>query len=201
MKFEIPALPYAKNALEPHISADTLETHYEKHHKGYLEKLKKEIEGKPEADRSLEELIQTSEGKVFNFAAQVWNHTFYWRSMQPDGGGKPSGPLLERIEQAFGSFDSFKQAFSDAATGEFGSGWAWLVVDRDGRLRVRSSSDADNPLGSAQTPLLTIDVWEHAYYLDYKNERVRYVEAVIDRLLSWDFALENFEKVGSVREA
>jgi Fe-Mn family superoxide dismutase len=194
MEFEIPDLPYAKQALEPHISKQTLETHYEKHHKGYLAKLKKEIEGKPEADRSLEDLIRTSEGKVFNFAAQVWNHSFYWRSMQPDGGGKPAGDLLAKLDEAFGSVDDFKQAFADAATGEFGSGWAWLVVDPNGRLRVRSSSDADNPLGSGQVPLLTIDVWEHAYYLDYQNERGKYVDAVIDNLLDWDFATENFER-------
>jgi Fe-Mn family superoxide dismutase len=200
MKFEIPDLPYSKKALEPHISQETLETHYEKHHKGYLKKLKKEIEGKPEAEKSLEDLIRTSEGKVFNFAAQVWNHTFYWRSMHPDGGGKPTGELRTKIEQSFGSVDEFKQAFADAATGEFGSGWAWLVVDGHGRLRVRSSSDADNPLGSAQTPLLTIDVWEHAYYLDYKNERAKYVEAVIDDLLNWDFAQENFEDAVSGAE-
>ncbi|MEZ4334768.1 MAG: superoxide dismutase [Myxococcota bacterium] len=195
MKFEIPELPYPKHALEPYISRLTLETHYEKHHKGYVKKLRKEIEGKPEADRSLEDVIRSSEGKVFNFAAQVWNHTFYWRSMRPDGGGKPSGPLLEKIEQDFESFDAFQHAFADAATGEFGSGWAWLVVDGRGRLRVRSSSDAENPLGTAQTPLLTIDVWEHAYYLDYKNERDRHVQAVIEHLLDWDFARENFEAV------
>jgi Fe-Mn family superoxide dismutase len=193
MKFEIPELPYPMNALEPYISRLTLETHYEKHHKGYLKKLRKELEGKPEAERSLEDLIRSSEGKVFNFAAQVWNHTFYWRSMRPDGGGTPRGALLQRIEQDFESVDALQQALADAATGEFGSGWAWLVVDGRGRLRVHSSSDAENPLGTGQTPLLTIDVWEHAYYLDYRNERERHVQAVIDHLLDWDFAGENFE--------
>lgn len=194
MEFEIPDLPYAKQALEPHISKQTLETHYEKHHKGYLAKLKKEIEGKPEADRSLEDLIRTSEGKVFNFAAQVWNHSFYWRSMQPDGGGKPAGDLLAKLDEAFGSVDDFKQAFADAATGEFGSGWAWLVVDPNGRLRVRSSSDADNPLGSGQVPLLTIDVWEHAYYLDYQNRRPDFVSAYLDHVVNWEFVEANLGK-------
>jgi len=193
MKFEIPPLPYEKNALAPHISPDTLETHYEKHHKGYLAKLEKQIAGKPEAEKSLEDLIRSSDGKVYNFAAQVWNHTFYWRSMHPDGGGKPEGELLAKIEQAFGSFDDFKQAFAEAATGEFGSGWAWLVVDQNDRLRVRSSSDAENPLGTSQKPLLTIDVWEHAYYLDYRNERAKYVDGVIEHLLNWDFARQNLE--------
>lgn len=194
LKFEIPPLPYAKDALEPHISARTLDFHYEKHHKGYLEKLRKAIEGKPDADKSLENLICSSDGKIFNLAAQVWNHTFYWRSMSPDGGGKPSGELLAALERTFGSFEDFKQEFAEAANGEFGSGWAWLVVDGSGRLGVRSSSDADNPLGSAQTPLLTIDVWEHAYYLDYQNERAKYVQGVIDHLLDWDFAQANLEK-------
>lgn len=193
MQFTLPPLPYEKNALAPHISADTLETHYEKHHKGYLAKLEKAIGGKPEAERSLEELVCSSDGHIYNLAAQVWNHTFYWRSLHPEGGGRPAGALLAKLEQSFGSFDAFKQAFADAATGEFGSGWAWLVVDRGDRLTVRSSSDAENPLGTGQRPLLTIDVWEHAYYLDYRNERGRYVDAVIDHLLDWEFAQKNFE--------
>jgi len=193
MKFEIEPLPYEKDALAPHIGKDTLETHYEKHHKGYLSKLKKQIEGKPEAERSLEELIESSKGKVYNFAAQVWNHAFYWKSMHPDGGGKPSGELLSKLEQAFGSFDEFKQIFAEAANDEFGSGWAWLLLDADGRLRVRSSTDAVNPIGTPERPLLTIDVWEHAYYLDHRNERARYVDGVIEHLLNWDFAQKNLE--------
>ncbi len=193
MQFTLPPLPYEKHALAPHISTDTLETHYEKHHKGYLAKLEKAIGDKPEAEQSLEELIRSSDGHVYNLAAQIWNHTFYWRSLHPDGGGRPDGALLAKIEQSFGSFDEFKQAFADAATGEFGSGWAWLVVDPGDRLRVRSSSDAENPLGTGQRPLLTIDVWEHAYYLDYRNERGRYVDAVIEHLLDWEFAQKNFE--------
>jgi len=193
MQFTLPPLPYEKHALAPHLSADTLETHYEKHHKGYLAKLEKAIGNKPEAELSLEDLIRRADGHVYNLAAQVWNHTFYWRSMHPEGGGRPGDALLAKLEQSFGSFDEFKQAFADAATGEFGSGWAWLVVDGGDRLRVRSSSDAENPLGTGQRPLLTIDVWEHAYYLDYRNERARYVDAVIEHLLDWEFAQKNFE--------
>jgi Fe-Mn family superoxide dismutase len=191
MKFEIPPLPYAKDALEPHLSAETLELHYEKHHKGYLEKLRKAIEGKPEADRSLEELIRTASDDLFNNAAQVWNHTFYWKSLSPKGGGEPPAAVRRPIETAFGSFDRFREAFADAANGEFGSGWAWLVRDANGRLRVRSSSDAENPLQRGQTPLLTLDVWEHAYYVDYRNERARYVEAFLDHLVNWDFVAAN----------
>jgi Fe-Mn family superoxide dismutase len=194
MKFEIPELPFAKDALEPHISARTVDLHYEKHHKGYVEKLRKEIEGKPEADRELEEIVCASDGPVFNFAAQVWNHDFYWRSLRPDGGGRPEGELLARLEQAYGSFEDFKRELADAAKGEFGSGWAWLVLDANGRARVRSSSDAENPLGTGQVPLLTIDVWEHAYYLDHQNDRAKYVEAVVDHLLNWEFAQECLER-------
>ena len=191
MKFEIPPLPYPKNALEPHLSAETLELHYEKHHKGYLEKLRKGIEGKPEAERSLEDLIRTAEGEIFNNAAQVWNHTFYWKSLRPDGGGKPKDELLGVLESSFGSLDSFRERFADAAIRQFGSGWAWLVQSPTGRLSVRSSSDAENPLQLSLTPLLTLDVWEHAYYVDYRNERARYVKAFLDHLLNWDFVASN----------
>jgi len=191
MKFEIPPLPYPKNALEPYLSAETLELHYEKHHKGYLAKLRKSIEGKPEAERSLEDLIRTAEGELFNNAAQVWNHTFYWGSLRPDGGGRPKDELLHVIESSFGSFDSFRERFADAAIRQFGSGWAWLVQSPTGRLSVRSSSDAENPLQLSLTPLLTLDVWEHAYYVDYRNERARYVKAFLDHLLNWDFVASN----------
>ena len=191
MKFEIPPLPYPKNALEPHLSAETLELHYEKHHKGYLEKLRKGIEGKPEAERSLEDLIRTAEGEIFNNAAQVWNHTFYWKSLRPDGGGKPKDELLGVLESSFGSLDSFRERFADAAIRQFGSGWAWLVQSPTGRLSGRSSSDAENPLQLSLTPLLTLDVWEHAYYVDYRNERARYVKAFLDHLLNWDFVASN----------
>jgi Fe-Mn family superoxide dismutase len=192
MTFTIPPLPYAKNALEPHISKETVELHYEKHHKGYLSKLEKAVQGEPQGDASLEDLIRTSRGDLFNNAAQVWNHTFYWKSLDPDGGGKPaSKDLLGKLEANFGSFDHFRSEFSDAATGEFGSGWAWLVTASDGELSVRSSSDAENPLTLGLTPLLTLDVWEHAYYVDYRNERARYVDAFLDHLINWDFVAAN----------
>jgi len=191
MKFEIAPLPYDQDALEPYISAETLDLHYEKHHKGYLAKLRAGIEGKPEARKSLEELIRTSSGNLFNNAAQVWNHSFYWKSMRPDGGGRPDGAIRGLIESSFGSFDRFRTSFSEAANGEFGSGWAWLIRDSKGRLQVTDSSDADNPLRHGQVPLLTIDVWEHAYYVDYRNERARYVEAFVDHLLNWEFVAAN----------
>jgi Fe-Mn family superoxide dismutase len=195
MSFQVPALPYAYNALAPHISARTVELHYEKHHKGYAKKLNAALEGKPEAEKSLEELILTMEGDVFNNAAQIWNHTFYWRSLAPKGGGDPTGGLRAAIVDAFGTVDSMKHELAAAAKGEFGSGWAWLVLDKDGRLRVAQSSDAHNPLRKGHTPLLTIDVWEHAYYLDYQNRRADYVEALIDHLIDWGFAASNLDAI------
>jgi len=201
MKFEIPPLPYAKDALEPHISAETVDIHYEKHHKGYLAKLRKQIEGKPEAERSLEDLIRTSSGNLFDNAAQVWNHSFYWMSMKPNGGGDPEDELREQIESAFGSTKQFRELFAEAANGEFGSGWAWLVQDGRGRLSVRNSSDAENPLQRGLVPLLTLDVWEHAYYVDYRNERARYVDAFLDHLLNWDFVAANLALSSTARES
>jgi Fe-Mn family superoxide dismutase len=194
VKKSIPPLPYEKEALEPHIGGLTVEVHYEKHHKGYLAKLEQQIEGKPEESQSLEQLIQTAHGGVFNNAAQVWNHTFYWNSLKPGAGGKASGELLKQIESCFRSFDAFKKALAETADGEFGSGWAWLILDRAGRLRVVSTHDADNPLRHGAAPLLAIDVWEHAYYLDRMNRRDQYVRAVIDHLLDWDFASENLKR-------
>lgn len=194
MKFELPPLPYAKNALEPYISAQTMDLHYEKHHRGYLNKLKKAIEGKPEAEWSLEDLIINSDGNVFNNAAQVWNHTFFWNSMSPLGRDKPAGELSSALEREFGSVAGFKQKLAQAADDEFGSGWAWLVLDINKRLRVLSSSDAENPLQSGRIPLLTVDVWEHAYYLDYRNEREKYVSAYLDHLINWGFAMQNYER-------
>jgi Fe-Mn family superoxide dismutase len=193
MRFELPPLPYAQDALEPVISARTLHFHYEKHHRGYLEKLRRLIEGKPDAEVSLEDLIRSASGDIFNNAAQVWNHTFYWRSLAPGGGGEPGGRLLELARAHFRDVAALKRELAEAANGEFGSGWAWLVLDGGGRLRVRSSDDAENPLAVDQRPLLAIDVWEHAYYLDYQNQRERYVEGVLDRLLNWDFAARNLE--------
>jgi Fe-Mn family superoxide dismutase len=194
MKRSVDPLPYSKTALEPYISARTVELHYEKHHKGYLSKLTKLLDGKPEAELDQVELIRGTRGEVFNNAAQVWNHDFYWRSLAPSGGGKPDGDLLERIERDFGAFADLQRKLAEAANGEFGSGWAWLVQDGDA-LRVVASDDAENPLQRpGQIPLLTIDVWEHAYYLDHQNRRDRYVAGVIDHLLNWEFAKTNFAR-------
>ena len=194
MDLRLPDLPYAKDALEPHLGAATVHEHYEKHHRGYLRKLARIVEGKPEAERSLEDLVRTGEGDLFHNAAQLWNHDFYWRSLRPGGGGRPVGVILERIEADLGGFAGFRERFAEAATGHFGSGWAWLAADGQGRLRVLATHDADNPLCQGLRPLLTVDVWEHAYYLDYRSERDRYVEAVLDHLLDWSFAVENLQR-------
>jgi Fe-Mn family superoxide dismutase len=191
----LPQLPYDQTALAPVISANTLSFHYGKHHKAYVDNLNKLITGTDLAALSLEEIIKKTAGvpekqSVFNNAAQVWNHTFFWKSLKPNGGGKPSGELAQKIDAAFGSFDNFKKEFSNAATTQFGSGWAWLVVDA-GALKVVKTSNAENPLVKGQIPLFTLDVWEHAYYLDYQNRRSDYAGAVIDKLLNWDFAAEN----------
>ena len=192
--FEIPALPFDKDALAPHVSARTLDYHYEKHHKGYLEKLRKATDGKPEANMSLEALIQTADGGLFNNAAQVWNHTFYWRSLSPCGGGTPRSALADELSAIFGSVETFKHRFAEAATEEFGSGWAWLVLDANDRMRVISSSDAGNPIRTGETPLLTLDVWEHAYYLDVQNDRNEYVERFLDHLVNWEFVQQNLDE-------
>jgi len=192
MKFELPPLPYDKSALAPHISARTLELHYEKHHRGYLKKLEKEIGGTPMAEKSLVEIIRESDGTVFNLAAQVWNHTFYWDSMKPRGGGRPSADFVKVLERDLGSFHEFTQQFSQAAIGEFGSGWAWLVLTASDRLRVINTHDAENPVQTNCAPLLAIDVWEHAYYVDYQNERERYISSYLEHLVNWDFAEKNY---------
>ena len=197
-EWRLAPLPWAPDALEPHIGRRTVELHYGKHHRGYLDKLRAAIEGKPEAEQDLEQLVRTSQGHVFNMAAQVWNHDFYWRSLTPDGGGKPEGELLARIERDFGSFAACRERLAEVATGHFGSGYAWLAAGRDGRLRVLATHDAENPLGGGLSPLLTIDVWEHAYYLDVQNERDRYVDAVLDHLLDWEFAAQNLGRAGRV---
>jgi Fe-Mn family superoxide dismutase len=197
MTFELPPLPYDTKALEPHISERTLEFHYGKHHQTYLRKLKDAIIDTPDEQKTLVELIRTCGGSRFNNAAQVWNHTFYWNSMSPAGGGKPSSSIAELIDRDFQSFDNFKDRFSAAAKGEFGSGWAWLVQRPDGRLDVISSTDAENPLQCDLRPLLTIDVWEHAYYLDYQNERGKYTQAFINELVNWNFVAQNLrDKIG-----
>lgn len=194
MTFKLKKLPYDKDALEPHIGAETVETHYEKHHRGYVDKLNEAVKSTKFADKSLDKIIGSATGKIFNFAAQAWNHDFYWQSMAPKGGGAPDADLKEAIEASFGSVDKCRQELAEAAKGHFGSGWAWLAVASDGELEVVGTHDADNPLTSRHTPLLTIDVWEHAFYLDYKNDKEAYVEAVLDHLINWKFAGENLIK-------
>ncbi len=193
MPFTLPELPYALDALAPHISKETLEYHYGKHHNAYVTNLNKLTDGKPEAGKSLEDLIKTTKGPVFNNAAQVWNHTFYWNCLKPQGSELPSGALLEAINASFGSFDEFKTLFTNMALGLFGSGWAWLVKDEDGTIGIESMSNAGNPLVNGQTPLLTCDVWEHAYYIDYRNARAKYVEAFWD-LVNWEFVAQQLVK-------
>ena len=190
MPFTLPALPYAKEALAPHISAETLEYHHGKHHKAYVDNLNKLIEGTPDAGKSLDAIIASSEGKVFNNAAQIWNHTFYWNSMRPGGGGQPTGALGDAIKRDFGSVEAFATAFSNAAAGQFGSGWAWLVLDK-GKLAVTATANADLPSKHGQKALLTIDVWEHAYYIDFRNQRPKYIETFLGHLANWDFAAAN----------
>ncbi|HOB62932.1 MAG TPA: superoxide dismutase [Candidatus Competibacteraceae bacterium] len=193
--FTLPPLPYPENALSPAISANTVGFHYGKHHQGYVNNLNQLVAGTPLADQSLEAVIKTTTGKpdqvaIFNNAAQVWNHTFYWNSMRPNGGGKPSGALAELIEKSFGDYDKFKAEFAKTATSQFGSGWAWLVKDGD-KLIITKTGNADTPIAHGQQPLLTVDVWEHAYYLDYQNRRADYVAAVLDKLTNWEFAEKN----------
>ncbi|EAQ95843.1 superoxide dismutase [Fe] [Congregibacter litoralis] len=190
MAFELPALPYEQNALEPHISAETLEYHYGKHHKTYVDKLNGMVAGTAMESASLEDVIRQSEGGMFNNAAQVWNHTFYWNCLSPNGGGEPTGKLAEAINAAFGSFDKFKEEFSAAAAGNFGSGWTWLVQNTDGSVAISNTSNAGCPVTEDVTPLLTVDVWEHAYYIDYRNARPKYLEAFWN-LVNWDFVSGN----------
>ncbi len=192
MSFELPNLPYAKDALAPHISAETFDYHHGKHHQAYVNKLNALTEGKPEANKSLEELIKTTEGGLFNQAAQVWNHTFFWNSMKPNGGGAPTGALADAIKRDFGSFDAFKEAFTETAGGQFGSGWAWLVSD-GGKLSITSTTNAGNPMTDGKTPILTLDVWEHAYYVDYRNARPKFIEAFLEHLVNWEFAAANYK--------
>lgn len=186
MAHTLPELPYAKDALEPYISGETLEYHYGKHHKAYVDKLNDGIKGTEFADASLEEIIKNASGGVFNNGAQVWNHTFYWHGMTPNGSGAPAGDLARALADAFGSFDEFKKQFSDKAATLFGSGWTWLVRNPAGRLEIVQTSNAENPLQQGATPLLTCDVWEHAYYIDYRNARPKYIEAFWN-VVNWDF--------------
>lgn len=192
MSIELPALPYARDALAPHISAETIDYHYGKHHNSYVVNLNKMIEGTEHAQKSLEDIIRSSEGGVFNNAAQIWNHTFYWNSLSPNGGGAPSGALANAITSAFGSFDELKEKMTASAAGNFGSGWTWLVKNADGTLAIVNTSNADTPITDASvTPLLTIDVWEHAYYVDYRNARPEYLKNFWE-LANWEFAAKNY---------
>lgn len=191
MSIELPDLPYPRNGLEPHISSETLDYHYGKHHQAYVTKLNAAIEGTDNADASLEEIIRQQDEATFNNAAQVWNHTFYWNSLSPNGGGAPSGDLAAAIIRDFGSVESFKEAFAAAAAGNFGSGWTWLIKNQDGKLSILNTDDADTPIVDPDlTPLLTVDVWEHAYYIDYRNDRGAYLKSYWE-LVNWDFAASN----------
>lgn len=195
MTFTLPELPYAPTALEPHLSANTFSYHYNKHHQTYVTNLNNLVKDTPLASATLEEVItasakDASKAGIFNNAAQVWNHTFYWNSMKPNGGGLPTGELAKKIDKDFGSFDAFKEAFKQAGVTQFGSGWAWLVLD-GGTLKVTKTANADLPMVHGQKALLTCDVWEHAYYLDYQNRRPDYISTFLDKLVNWDFAANN----------
>lgn len=193
MAFELPPLPYAKDALQPTISAETFDYHYGKHHATYVNNLNAAIANTPNEKKSLEEIILSSDGPLFNNAAQTWNHTFFWNSLKPKGGGKPTGDLAAALERDFGGYDKFREQFVQAAVKQFGSGWAWLVAE-GGKLKITTTSNADLPLKHGQTALFTVDVWEHAYYIDYRNARPKFVEALIDNVANWDFATENLKK-------
>lgn len=199
---ELPPLPYEQDALEPHISAKTLSFHYGKHHKGYVDKANSMIEGTDLEKLGLIELIRKaakddSKKGLFNNAAQVWNHDFYWNSMSPKGGGEPKGALAKKIAEDFGSFDDFKKAFKDTGAGQFGSGYAWLVIGSDGKLKVYGTPNAETPIADTKdVPLMTTDVWEHTYYLDYQNRRPDYLDVFLDKLVNWEFAEANFQKAG-----
>jgi Fe-Mn family superoxide dismutase len=196
MAFELPPLPYADDALEPVYTARTISFHYGKHHKTYVDTLNKLTDGTDLAAKPLEDVIIGADaGPLFNNAAQVWNHTFFWSGMKPGGGGAPSGDLAAKIDAAFGSYEQFVEAFKTAALGRFGSGWAWLVAE-GGALEIVPTPNAETPLTTAATPLLTVDVWEHAYYLDYQNLRPAWVQAYFDKLANWEFAAQNLAKAG-----
>lgn len=192
MEHKLPPLPYAMDALAPSISKETFEFHYGKHHQTYVTNLNNLIKGTEFENLDLEAIVKKSSGGVFNNSAQVWNHTFFWNSMKPGGGGKPAGLLAAAIDKKWGSFDAFKEAFSKSAVGNFGSGWTWLVKKADGSVDIVNTSNAATPLTTADKALLTIDVWEHAYYIDYRNARAKFVETFLNALANWDFAAKNF---------
>ena len=191
MAFELPALPYAKNALAPTISEETIDYHYGKHHQTYVTNLNNLVPGTEFETASLEDIIMKSSAGIFNNAAQVWNHTFYWNCLSPNGGGEPSGALADAINKAFGSFADFKQKFSTSAATNFGSGWTWLVKNQDGSVEIMNTSNAGTPMTSGKQALLTVDVWEHAYYVDYRNARPKYLESIWN-IINWDFAARNY---------
>jgi Fe-Mn family superoxide dismutase len=193
MEHQLPALPYPKDALAPHISEETLEFHYGKHHQAYVTNLNNLIKGTEFENASLEEIIKKSSGGIYNNSAQIWNHTFFWSSMKPNGGGAPTGALADAINAKWGSFDEFKKAFQASAVGNFGSGWTWLVKKADGSVDIVNMGAAGTPLTTGDKALLTIDVWEHAYYIDYRNARPKFVETFLSSLANWDFAEANFK--------
>ena len=191
MAFELPPLPYAKNALAPTISEETIDYHYGKHHQTYVTNLNNLVPGTEFENASLEDIIMKSSAGIFNNAAQVWNHTFYWNCLSPSGGGEPTGALADAINQAFGSFADFKQKFSTSAAPNFGSGWTWLVKNQDGSVEIMNTSNAATPMTSGKQALLTVDVWEHAYYIDYRNARPKYLESIWN-IINWDFVAQNY---------
>jgi superoxide dismutase, Fe-Mn family len=196
MPFDLPALPYGTDALEPHMSANTFSYHHAKHHKAYVDNLNKLIAGTEFEGKSLIEIVKASNAVnagVFNNAAQVWNHTFFWHSMKPNGGGAPTGAIASKIDADFGSFEAFVEQFKAAGATQFGSGWAWLVLDMEGKLKVVKTANAETPFTKGDKPLLTLDVWEHAYYLDYQNLRPKFIETFLNSLVNWDFANANLE--------
>jgi Fe-Mn family superoxide dismutase len=190
MAFELPALPYAQDALAPTISAETMEYHYGKHHQTYVDNLNKAVAGTADENASLEDIIMKAEGPLFNNAAQVWNHTFFWNSLSPNGGGEPTGAIADRIAADFGGYDAFRAQITDAGLTQFGSGWAWLV-EKDGKLAIMKTPNADLPMKHDAKALFTIDVWEHAYYIDYRNARAKFIEVVLDKLINWEFVNAN----------
>lgn len=192
MAFELPQLPYAKDALAPHMSAETFDYHYGKHHNAYVTKLNAAVEGTDNASKSLEDIVMSAEGGLFNNAAQHWNHSFFWKCLKPGGGGAPTGDVAAAIDRDFGSYDKFKAEFSATCAGQFGSGWGWLVA-KDGKLSTMGTANADLPMKHGATALLTIDVWEHAYYVDYRNARPKFIETILDSLVNWDFVNENLK--------
>jgi Fe-Mn family superoxide dismutase len=193
MAFDLPAIPYEKDALSPHISAETLEYHYGKHHQAYVNNLNKLVANTKWEKMRLEEIIRQADGGVFNNAAQIWNHTFFWNGLSPKGGGAPSGKAVDAINGAFGDFAKFREEFTKAAVGHFGSGWAWLVKDSSKKLSIQTTANAGCPIKDGNTPLLTCDVWEHAYYIDYRNARPKYLEAFW-QLVNWDFVAQNLDE-------